>query len=219
MLPKRQPELMADYPPPRMSKPPRRQLTGAKEWSALFLVLMLVACVYIGLYPWAFLMGGNFHLLPYWCGWGRMHSSTAGDYLLYVEISPFTRYVQSVVPQTNVTGRSLLCAPTGERYSLDLDGAMPPHVFVNTVGLPINLHMSHESFNGQSRPSLAISGLWGKGEIVGDDRETLSQSFLPNGRLIPGGTYAVPSQREDVQVTLHEGSFSEWKSACSHIRR
>jgi hypothetical protein len=38
--------------------------------------------------PWAFYMGGQFHIIPQWIGWGRMHSNFAGDYILYVQLSP-----------------------------------------------------------------------------------------------------------------------------------
>src|SRR3954465_6164529 len=38
--------------------------------------------------PWAFFMGGHFHLNPKWAGWGRMHSNTSGDYAIYITISP-----------------------------------------------------------------------------------------------------------------------------------
>lgn len=38
--------------------------------------------------PWSFYMGGHFHLFPQWSGWGRMHSNLAGDYILYVQLSP-----------------------------------------------------------------------------------------------------------------------------------
>ena len=88
------------------------------------------------------------------------------------------------------------------------------------MGMPIHLYMSnwHESFNGQSRPHVEIWGRWGKGEIAGDNRKTLSQSFSPDGSVIPDGRYALPSQTEDIQVTLREDTFSEWQAACSQLR-
>jgi hypothetical protein len=32
--------------------------------------------------PWAFFMGGHFHVSPKWTGWGRMHSNVAGNYVI-----------------------------------------------------------------------------------------------------------------------------------------
>jgi hypothetical protein len=74
----------------QLPKRPRRPLSGATQWIVLLLALIFAVAVYVGLYPWAFFMGGNFHPLGFWRGWGHMPSAT-GDFLLYVEISPFTR--------------------------------------------------------------------------------------------------------------------------------
>ena len=55
---------------------------------ALAFGLVVVMAVTAIVAPWAFYMGGNFHVIPQWTGWGRMHSNLAGDYVLYVQISP-----------------------------------------------------------------------------------------------------------------------------------
>ena len=223
MLPKADPELIKEYLSRQTSKRPPRKFTGSKQWVFLLFLAVLVGAVYVGLYPWGFFLGGNFHPLPDWTGWGKMHSNTAGDYFLYVEIWPSTRQLETIIPHTFVKGRANLCTPKGERFSLNLSGEMRPHIYLNTVGEPIELDMGNwrasMPVGQQQRPSFSIWGRWGRGEITGDDRKRLSQSFFPDGRLIPQGSYALPSQTEDIQVTLREGTFSQWKSACAQTQR
>ena len=201
----------------------RRPSSGVKRWLALVLILLFAAAVYVGLYPWGFFMGGDFHPLGYWCGWGRLHSKTAGDYFLYVEVSPQTRRMETIIPHTFVKGNGHLCTPEGELFSLRLNGDMPPHIYLNTVGQPIRLGMSNWRdvlpIGQESHPSFSLWGRWGKGEIVADDRHTLSQAFLPDGTLRPNGSHALPSQIEDIQMTLREGTYSEFKAACAKSHR
>jgi hypothetical protein len=221
-LPEKQAELIRDYLSKRTPEPPRRKLTGAKQWVVLFLMLIGLGVLYVVLFPWGFFLGGSFHPFPHWTGWGKMHSSTAGDYFLYVEVWPSTRRLETVIPHTFVQGKAYLCTPKGEHFYLKLSGSMRPHIYLNTLGEPIGLSMYNwraaMPIGQQERPDLSIQGRWGPGQIVGDDKTTLSQSFLPNGTLRPQNTYAPLSQKEDVQLTLHEGTYSEWEAACSAAR-
>src|SRR5712671_4228915 len=57
---------------------------------ALALGIVLMCAIYAVFAPWAFFMGGHFHIYPGWTGWGKLHSNTAGDYVLFVSISPTT---------------------------------------------------------------------------------------------------------------------------------
>ena len=77
--------------PPGMPAPRRArhgclvQVLGALVFGVVVLtgVMAIVA-------PWGFYMGGHFHIIPNWTGWGQMHSKTAGDYALLVSFSPKT---------------------------------------------------------------------------------------------------------------------------------
>lgn len=215
----KQTELINEYLSNHAAKPARRKLGGAKQWVFVSCLLALTAAIYAGLYGWGFFLGGTFHPLPIWTGWGKMHSSSAGDYVLYVAIWPSTKALETIIPHTFVRGRANLCTPKGQRFYLNLSGEMRPHIYLNTVGEAIELDMGNwrrsMPVGQQWRPSFSIWGRWGKGQITGDDRKKLSQSFSLNGTLIPQGSYAATSQTEDLQVTLREGSFSEWKAACS----
>ncbi len=43
---------------------------------ALIGICVAVLLIYAALNPWAFFMGGSFHPLGYWEGWGLMKSKT-----------------------------------------------------------------------------------------------------------------------------------------------
>jgi hypothetical protein len=47
------------------AKQPRRLLSGVTQWIVVLLLLIGVGALYVGLYPWSFFMGGNFHPLGY----------------------------------------------------------------------------------------------------------------------------------------------------------
>jgi len=191
------------------------------------LILMLVAAlfVYAGLYPWAFFMGGTFHPSGDWQGWGRMKSRTAGDYLLYVQIGPakHSRHSSgaSLTSSTSLSGNAYLCTPKGERFDLTLGGGMPRDVYVNSLGKAITIYMSKReilSLGQTSQLRFTLQGHWEQGQLVADDRKTLSAAFLPDGTLRQQGSTVLPSQTEDIPVILHGGSYSEFNAACDAIR-
>lgn len=218
MRPEQQFEIMQQRLSQQVSKPPRGKLAGGMQWIVVLLLLILVGAAYAGMYSWGFFLGGEFHPLPYWGGLGKMHSTARGDYFLFVEIWPSTRALETIIPHTFVKGKGHLCTPDGQRFSLNLSGEMRPHIFLNTLGEPIALNMGNWRATmpvGQLwRPSFSIWGVWGRGQISGDDHQTLSRNFLPDGRLRPQNTYPTPAEMEDLQVTLREGSFFEWEKVC-----
>lgn len=218
MLPEQQFEIIKQRLSGQVSKPPRKKLTGPMQWIVLLLIAILVGAAYAGSYAWGFFLGGRFHPLPYWAGWGKMHSTTAGDYLLYVAVWPSTRPLERIIPHTFIRGRANLCTPDGQEFYMNLSGEMRPHIYLNTLGEPVELDMvtwrSPMPIGQQSRPSFSLWGRWGSGEITGEDRQGLSKNFLPDGKLRPPNTYAAPAQMEDIRVTLQEGTFFEWKNAC-----
>lgn len=203
-------------------RPKRSPVGGVKQWLFVLLALIFAGTVYVGTSPWAFFMGGHFHPMGYWTGWGRMHSNTAGDYLLYVQISPEKRNMESIIPHTFVKGLADLCTPKGERYHLKLSGSMPPHIYLSTAGQPISLDLYNWRnaliIGQESRPTFYLWGQWGPGEVVADDRQTLSKAFLPNGTLRPAASRLPPAELEDIQLALHEGTRSQWEAACASAR-
>jgi hypothetical protein len=64
MLPEQGAQIIRDYLSGQIPDRPRRRLSGAKQWIVLLLVLVATLAIYIGLYPWGFFMGGDFHPRP-----------------------------------------------------------------------------------------------------------------------------------------------------------
>ena len=166
--------------------------------------------------PWAFFMGGRFHVLPQWQGWGRMHSNAAGgDYMLYVRMTPTPSPPPYI--STSVKGDAMLCTPKGERYHLLLGGGMARHLPLNTVGQPIHLYM-HRRVGllgvGGGRPRLDLRGVWIDGGIAMEDDGTLAREFGPDGSLLEKNAGDAANPAEKVAVTFTEASPLELWPRC-----
>lgn len=168
--------------------------------------------------PWSFFMGGRFHIIPMWQGWGRLHSSTAGDYVLFVTFSP--RPGTRGIP--HVSGNGILCTPRGERFNLNLGGDFEKHLGLDTNGKTAYLYMYNRSglarqfgFNPDHRPRLDLRGKWNNPDLVLDDHGTLSHDFEPDGSLYTGHSPNRPASREVMQVTLREGIRGDFDTACA----
>jgi hypothetical protein len=190
------------------------------------IVLFLVAgcaflLVFTAIYaPWAYYLGGHFHVIPYWQGWGRTTvKSAGGDFLLFVRMEPTTRGSR-VYPMSNLKGVAYLCTPAGERFRLRLGGSMPFRLNRITTGEPIHLYMSNSltwnrNFTVDHRPGLDFYGTWADRRIELDDRRTLSTSFLPDGTVYRKHDPNHPMGKETADLTLKEGTYKEFEAACS----
>ena len=85
--------LMEELPdtPPAVPSDQSKSTRGALARLLIFLALAGIFFLAIDAVftPGAFFMGGHFHLNHKWTGWGRMHSNIAGDYVIYMSISPY----------------------------------------------------------------------------------------------------------------------------------
>ena len=72
--------------------------------------------------PWGFYLGGGFHILPYWEGWGVLHSKT-GNYVVYTYFYPKPSG-SKVLPGPSVGGNGAVCTPRGEIFKMHLGGGM-----------------------------------------------------------------------------------------------
>src|ERR1700730_16730420 len=128
----------------------------------VLLVLATIAYLaMIGVFaPWAFYLGGKFHITPYWQGWGKLHAKS-GDYLLFVRIEPTSRGSKMYL-ETNLSGTAYVCTPRGENIPLKLSGDMPKHLNLSTDGEPIHLGMHYGPWNAQfvtdHSPGLELRG-------------------------------------------------------------
>jgi hypothetical protein len=96
---------------------------------------------------------------------------------------------------------------------------MPRHFGINSVGKPIHLYMFYwprfyPQFHLERRPRINLYGTWGDSELLMDDHKSLLSAFLPDGTLYTGPVRDQPLGKEEIHVTLREGSYSDFDSAC-----
>jgi hypothetical protein len=133
------------------SRKPRRGCLGclgSLVWQlAVVLVLggILVVAVTGIFAPWAFYLGGKFHILPYWQGWGKAHAKS-GDYLLFVYVGPTPRGSKMYL-ETNLSGAAYVCTPRGDNIRLHMGGGMRKHLNLLTDGEAIHLYMFYWPWN------------------------------------------------------------------------
>jgi hypothetical protein len=155
--------------------------------------------------PWAFYLGGQFHVFPLWAGRARAHTAS-GDYTLYLWMSPTKSGRLSNYP--TFRGWAYLCTPHGERFSLRLNAYMFEHPGTDTNGMDMRVDMYRRrwfwSWSGDQRPRLTLRGKWQNPDLVTTDGGSLSVAFLPDGRLYDGPAGRQPRARETVPVVIHE---------------
>jgi hypothetical protein len=207
---------------------PRRQRTrsgclfGCLGQSALALAFgfALLLAINATLYPYAFTLGGHFHPLPYWSGWGRTHvESAGGDYLLFIGVGPWSnRYAR--YPGSSLRGRAWVCTPKGEMLMMYLGGGMDRIWRGPTVGKSVGLYMNYwpalsGNFRTDHRPSLKFQGHWADRSMQLDDEKTISRAFLSDGTVFRSQPGAHPGGNEIATIDVREGSWSDFKAACS----
>ena len=204
----------------RMDAVPLRRKTGTgcmgcltKVLVTLALGVVLIFAVDAVLVPWSFYMGGNFHLVPMWQGWGRMHAK-AGDYLLFVQMEPRIGRYMGVA---HLGGTGLLCTPRGETFKLTLGADFDKHIR-STDGEHVDmyLHKRPGAFlrsSGDTRPRFNFRGAWHNPDIVLDDHGSLSREFRDDGTLYPTNR-SEPTAHGVLSLILKEGKRSDFEAAC-----
>jgi hypothetical protein len=205
--------------------PPRAPLPAPRKGRGLLLKLAALAVLAFGLpfalnavfAPWAFFMGGHFHLNPKWAGWGRMHSNTSGDYAIYITISPSFGRGQSY---TDITGKGALCTQRGDNYRLSMAGSFEKGSGADLQGRTaiIYPHNYNPKLTGHNDPSLEFRGRWNNPDLVLDDQGSVNQAFDPDGGLAKKN-HAHSGIHERVSLTLHEGSRSDFDAACASLKK
>jgi hypothetical protein len=164
---------------------PRKSGPGClvQVFGALALGVVLMCAIYAVFAPWAFFMGGHFHIYPGWTGWGRMHSNIAGDYVLFVNLSP-ARGSRGSRPVPHISGQGFVCTPRGERYSLRVGGDFEKSSGTDLQGKTAYLYVHKYSvFRGSTAPSLEFRGKWNNPDLVLDDHGSINRAFDPDGVL------------------------------------
>ena len=137
-------------------------------------------------HPWAFYFGGHSHLLPFWQGIGRMHSSD-GDYVVTVSLYPSRGTPMFNLPTFKGTG--YLCTPRGQRFPLFVRGSLSEKTGTDTNGKEMSLRFFRHPWlagitSGYSEPPrLYFRGKWQNPDLVMDDGGSLAAAFLPDGSV------------------------------------
>lgn len=172
--------------------------------------------------PWGFFMGGHFHLLQRWQGWGKMHSNAAGgDYVLYLSISPRTGRGMGL---SNVGGTGKLCTPQGEAFPMSVTGDFDKNIGTDTNGKAASFYLSsrykaNNKFSYKAKPALELHGKWVNPDLVLDDHGSIANNFGPDAKLYTGKSPVSPATAEVAALTLHEGSKSEFEAACAAVKK
>ncbi len=203
------------------------QVTSGKRRSGclgsiakLLLVFVGVGLVFLATIavfsPWGFYLGGAFHILPYWQGWGVLHAKS-GSYPVYVFFYPQPSG-SKVLPGPSFGGNASLCTPRGEMYYMRLGGGMRRGIGANTDGEKITLYIYHRdpifgNFQGYHRPYIEFRGQWKNPNIVADDHGSIDREFTADGRVDRNLSHK-PYPGDITPVTLVPGTYSEFKAAC-----
>ena len=214
-----QPKSASQFSP--SSGAPRRRSGCLGCLPRLFLGL-LVGCVLVLMItavfaPWGFFLGGKFHILPWWQGWGTLNADS-GKYLVYVQFSP-SPSGSKVLPGPSVRGNAWLCSPRGETFRLRLGGGMPRGIGRNTEGKTISLYANYYrpflwNMTTDRRPEIEIRGEWHGDSIVANDHGSVSRSFNADGTVTRGKDPHRAYPGPIVAVTLNAGSYGDFKVAC-----
>ena len=209
----KQPE---NLPPTSLPAPPKTRNLGLKLAALALFAFGLPFALDAVFAPWAFFMGGHFHLNPKWAGWGRMHSNTSGDYAIYITISPSLGRGHSF---TDVTGKGALCTQHGAYYRLSMAGSFEDGSGADLQGRTATLypHNYDRKHTGHNDPSLEFRGKWNNPDLVLDDQGSINQAFDPGGGLAAKG-HVRSDIKERVSLTLHEGSRSDFEAACAELK-
>jgi len=211
--------LMEELPdaPPAVPSVQSKSTRGALARLLIFLALAGIFFLAIDAVftPWAFFMGGHFHLNHKWTGWGRMHSNIVGDYVIYMSISPYFGRGRSL---TDITGRGALCTQRGDNYTLDVGGSFQEHPGIDLQGKTAVIYAhNYSQYGSQYDPSLEFRGKWNNPDLVLDDHGSLTQAF-DSGAVLAKHSNMRPV-REVVPLTLHEGSRSDFDAACAAMQK
>ena len=169
------------------------------------IALVLVGCVLVAatlavFFPWAYFLGGRFHLLPGWSGVGTAHARS-GDFRIYVNLQPSGpgRYAGP-----RVSGTCVVIDPRGEKFVLKTTGAYPVKWWgtdSNGRRMALQFHRRIVLQNTDGRPRFELDGSWRNPNLVTTDLGSLSRAFGPDGRAYLGAT-RLPAASETLDVVL-----------------
>jgi hypothetical protein len=189
-------------------------LIGLVAVSALVGVALLGAVALFA--PWGYYLGGSFHVLPYWQGWGTTRSRTGATYAVFMSMHPES---PTRLGSAYLSGNGYICTPQHERIRLKMNALMGRNLGRNTEGEAISVHMYNWSvqriLNAVRRPSFELRGRWSGNSLVMTDIGSIHSAFLADGSVNRG---RLPAAADTLPITINGGTMSGFDAACDAMR-
>jgi hypothetical protein len=200
------------------SSPAPRRRTGCLLTLAWFLLFGTCAVLAWTAFtaPWAYFLGGRFHVLPVWQGFGVLAASGRQDYLVFVRLWPdlAARHARG---NALVSGMAALCIPGGRHYELRLAGSLGRDVPRDTEGLASHLYAFRRPWlsvdsEADRRPQIDLYGTWRGNALAVNDHGSLAAALREDGTL---NSQPILSAANARQGLLRAAARSDFDAACA----
>jgi hypothetical protein len=202
---------------------PRKRGSCLGDIVKLFFLLVILGVGYfvvIGVFaPWTYYLGGSFHLLPIWQGWGTIQEPS-GNFPLYVFLS---RPETGKLGISYMSGTAQLCTPRGEQfgYMRVIMAFQNKNFGLDSENQPVTLHIYNYGLSGRlnadHRPEFDLYGAWQGPNLVLEDHGSFTSAFLPDGTVYVGSPSNQPAAGANLSITLVPGSPAQFKAACQSL--
>ena len=182
----------------------------------ILIAVVVLWAVYVLPSPWAYHMGGRFSPLGEWDGFGPVHASNGGNYLLFTHLRGGIVVNRghascSLTGCDRLTGSAELCTTGGQHYTFALTGAV--HGWYTTNGSKTDIGLTGGTPAALPHGSVvAFRGTWKGPELpLASTGNSFTEAFTPAGAIRPtvsganGGT---------ALVVLRNGSQTSFDQAC-----
>ena len=192
-------------------------------WPSRHVLLRLILILFVALWavyvlpsPWAFHMGGKFSPLGEWDGFGPVHASNGGNYLLFTHLHGglATNHGDSGCSFTGcdtLTGSAQLCTTGGQHYTFGLDGAV--HGWYTTNGSRTDIGLTGGTPTALPHGwVVAFHGTWKGPELpLASTGNSFTEVFTPAGGIRKTTSTAGAGT---ALVVLRNGSQASFQQAC-----
>jgi hypothetical protein len=156
----------------------------------LFLILVVMFLIFEGvtaaIVPWAFYLGGSFHVIPWWEGAGVARSA-GGEYKVWIQLYP-----SGGIRNRLIGGNGVVCTPSGQRFAFKLRGGFldqpGPGTDSNGKRLHFTLYqrLNMVGNNQNTRNEVSFEGAWQNPGMTVGDQGSISRNFNPDGTRFVG---------------------------------
>jgi len=198
---------------------------GPLGWRSFVVFFALIlAFMYAGLTPWALRIGGRSTLGEQWDGFGEVHASNGGRYVLYAHLQggllsgsgPSRRGGGLHGPTDNLHGTADLCTASGATHTFKLTGVVD--AWWSTDDAPTGIGLAGGTpVRLPSGWVIALHGKW-RGpalELTSDDN-SFTQVFTPSGEI---RRITSTADAGTARVILQYGSRDAFAAVCQALRR